>query len=37
MFTHGVYGAECARDDPRAAWRALFPHDPEGAGDDAGR
>ena len=32
MFTHSIRGVECARE-VRAAWRALFLNDSEGAGD----
>ena len=35
MFTHSIRGVECARE-VRAAWRALFLFDSEGAGDGAG-
>ena len=36
VLTHSVHGVECARE-VRAAWRALFLPDSEGAGDGAGR
>ena len=33
VFTHSIRGVECARE-VRAAWRALFLADSEGAGED---
>ena len=36
VFTHSIRGVECARE-VRAAWRAFFLHDAEGARDDAGQ
>ena len=35
MFIHSIHGVECARE-VRAAWRALFLPDSEGADNDAG-
>ena len=35
VLAHSVHGVECARDE-RAARRALFLFDSEGAGDGAG-
>ena len=36
VFTHSIHGVECARE-VRAAWRALFLPDSEGADIDAGQ
>ena len=36
VFAHSIRGVDCTRE-VRAAWRALFLPDEEGAGDDAGR
>ena len=36
VFTHSVHGVGCTRE-VRAAWRALFLLDSEGAGDGAGQ
>ena len=35
VFTHSIHGVDCARE-VRAAWRAFFLPDPEGAVDGAG-
>ena len=35
MFTHSIHGVACARE-VRAAWRAFFLPDSEGASDGAG-